>query len=437
MTIPKRGRGQEEILQELRQLRSRDANWEEGRTWSLVYHAGKEHEAFLQKVYGLFFSENALNPIAFPSLRKFESEVIRMAASLLGGDEEVCGTMTSGGSESILMAVKTYRDLARSQKQIARPKMVLPITAHPAFAKASHYFGVEAVHVPVRDDLRVDPQAVAKAIDDQTILVVGSAPQYPHGVVDPIEELAQIAREKNVYLHVDACLGGFILPFLRKLGHPVPPFDFSVEGVTSISADLHKYGYAAKGASVVLYRKPLLRRHQFFVYTDWPGGLYGSPSMAGTRPGGAIACAWATLLALGEEGYKELARKALEATKRLITGVRNIPGLRVLGEPDATVFAFASDEVNVFALADQMEKKKWHLDRQQRPDSLHLIVTAAHDGVEEAFLGDLAESVDHVRNHPDASSEGTAPMYGMMATLPDRGTVKEMIAQFMEGLYQT
>jgi len=256
----------------------------------------------------LFFSENALNPTVFPSLRRMETEVVAMTAALLGGDEHTVGNMTSGGTESLLMAVLTAREWGRAHKpDVQAPEMVLPATAHPAFEKAAHYFGVRPVHVPVGPDLRADVERMRAAITPRTVLLVGSAPSYPHGVVDPIVEIAQVAQEHGLLCHVDACVGGFELPFLRRLGYPVPDFDFQVPGVTSMSADLHKYGYAAKGASVVLYRDSALRRHQFFAYTDWPGGVYASATLAGTRPAGPIAAAWAVLHYLGEEGYLALA----------------------------------------------------------------------------------------------------------------------------------
>lgn len=436
--FPARGTPKAELMARLGELRARDADWRRGRTWSLVYFAGDEITGVLEEAYRLFFHENALNPMAFPSLRRLEAEVVAMTADLLGGGPEAVGNMTSGGSESILMAVKTARDRARAERpEITAPEMVLPVTAHPAFEKAAHYFCVRPVRVPVGPDFRADLDAARAAITGNTVLVVGSAPSYPHGVIDPIPELAALARERGVSLHVDACLGGFLLPFVRRLGYPVPDWDFRVPGVTSISADVHKYGFGAKGASVILYRDKDVRRHQFFVYTDWPGGLYGSPTMTGTRPGGAIAAAWAVLNYLGEEGYLRLARTIMDATRALVDGVNAVPGLRVLGRPDMSVFAFASDTVDVYALGDAMTARGWHLDRQQRPPSLHLMVTPAHAGVVDAFLADLRAAVAEVAASGAGAEEGapaggTAAMYGMLGTLPDRGLVREVILQVMD-----
>jgi len=295
-SFPKAGRSREDVLDTMRAARDHDIKWQRGRAFGLVYHISEEIDELLKEAFTMFFSENGLNPTAFPSLRKFESEVVAMTASLLGGDSNVCGNMTTGGTESLLMAVKTARDWARDHHpEISEPEIVLPDTAHPAFDKAGSYFDVRIVHVPVLEDFRADVAAMQQAINPNTIMLVGSAPSYPHGVVDPIGELAAIAQERGLLFHTDSCVGGFMLPFIRKLGYEVPPFDFSVPGVTSMSADLHKFGYAAKPASVVLYRTPELRRKQMFVAINWPGGIYPSPTMTGSRAGGPIAAAWALM----------------------------------------------------------------------------------------------------------------------------------------------
>jgi len=349
ITLPTKRIPAENVLATMRQIREHDAKWQEGKVWSLVFHAGDKVTELLKEAYTTFFSENGLNPMAFPSLKKFEAEVVTMTASLLGGDDETAGNMTSGGTESILMAVKTARDWARARNPAnIAPEMILPTTAHPAFEKAAHYFSVKPVHIPVRSDFRADVAAARDAITPNTILLVGSAPSYPHGIIDPIAELAQIAQENDILFHVDACVGGFMLPFVRKLGYPVPDFDFHVPGVTSISVDLHKYAYAAKGASVILYKDRALRRHQFFVYSDWPGGIYPSPTMAGTRPGGAIAAAWAIMNHLGEEGYLEIADAVMKTATKLKDGINAIEGVQVLGEPMMSILAIGSDRLNVY-----------------------------------------------------------------------------------------
>lgn len=436
--IPEHGSDRAQVLERLRELRADDADWRGGHTWSLVYHASEEHTAFLKEAYTTFFSENGLNPIAFQSLRRFEAEVVRMTATMLNGDDDVVGTMTSGGSESIMMAVKSYRDHARAARGVTAPRLVLPVTAHPAFLKACHYLDVEVDLTPIGEDLRADVAAIERAITDQTIALVGSAPNYPHGIIDPIEELASVAESHGVGLHVDACLGGFLLPWVEKLGRDIPPFDFRLPGVTSMSADIHKYGFAAKGASTVLYRGKELRRHQFHAATSWPGGIYISPTAAGTRPGGSIAAAWAALNAIGEDGYLALADAIMETTDRLRDGVEMVDGLRVLGDPAMSVFAFTSDEVDIYAVGDQLDAKGWHMDRQIKPACLHLMVTPVHADVVGEFLMDLADAVQTVRDDPSLAQEGQAAMYGMVTSLPDGedAQVHDFVLGMLDGLYE-
>jgi glutamate/tyrosine decarboxylase-like PLP-dependent enzyme len=422
--MDKKGLSKDDVLAQLEGMRKKDADWKGGRTFSLVYDAGEDIQDLLKKASLTFFSENALNPIAFPSLRKMERDVIKMTASMLNAPSDAAGSMTSGGSESLLMAVKTAREWA---KHVEKPQMLLPISAHPGLEKAAHYFGVEPIRVPLRSDFRADAHAARELITDRTILVVGSAPAYPHGVIDPIEDLAALAKERGILCHVDACLGGFMLPWVQR---PLPKWDFRVEGVTSISADIHKYGYAAKGASTIVYRSRALRRHQFFVTTDWPGGLYGSPTMTGTRPAGPIAAAWAVMKHLGEEGYVRLARIVMETTDVIRRGIAVTPGLRILGEPDMSVLAFGSDTLDIHAIGSAMDQRGWKIDAQQRPNALHVMVTPAHARVADRFIADLRECAAQT-NGP---GEGMAAMYGMLASIPDRSLVKEAILNFMDGL---
>jgi len=478
LPFPSTGKTKDEVLAIMRAARDHDVQWQKGRAFSLVYHAGKDVDDLLKEASLLFFSENGLNPAAFPSLQKFETEALAMAASLLG-DGNAVGTVTSGGTESLLMAVKTARDWARKNRpEIQEPEMILPISAHPACEQASAYFGVKAVRTLLRADSRADVESVRKAVTPNTILIVGSAPAYPHGVVDPIRELAAIAKEHGILFHTDACVGGFMLPFVRKLGYPVPDFDLSVPGVTSISADLHKYAYAAKGASVVLYKTPELRRHQMFVSTDWPGGIYPSPAMGGTRPASPVAAAWAVLNYLGESGYLEMTDMVMKAAKQLQDGVDGIPGIKVMSNPEMSVFAIGSDPssgsgVDVYELADELTKRNWHLDRQQFPPTLHMTVQFGHVGVVDEFLSDLADAARVVRKPSFEKTANTwlirianflvrilpeawvtalmekvsglmggggglpskmAPMYGLMGSLPNRGDLKEMVLDLLDGM---
>lgn len=475
LTFPEKGRSKQEILAAMEEARREDFDWRHGRIFSTVYPVDQQLYELLKEAFNMFFTENGLNPSVFPSLRRFETEVVAMCAALLGGDEQTVGCMTLGGTESLLLAVKTARDWARENLPGATaPEMVLPASAHPAFDKAAQYFGVRAVRVPVREDLRADVEACRSAISPQTILLVGSAPSYPHGVVDPIAELAGLARERGLLFHTDACVGGFCLPFVRRLGYAVPDFDFSVPGVTSISADLHKYGYAAKPASVILYRDQALRRFQFFATVDWSGGVYASATMAGTKPGGPIAAAWAVIQFLGEQGYLDITEKVMRAVEQIRQGIEAIPGLRVLSNPEMSVMALAADKLNIYEIADEMSLRGWHLDRQQFPASLHLTVNWSHIAVVDEFLHDLAASVQKasrpsLRKGRDASllylsqaavkylpqrlvsralgsaatrlaggvPEGrsrSAPMYGMVGNLPNRGDLRELVLDLLDGM---
>ncbi|MDR0530517.1 MAG: aspartate aminotransferase family protein [Oscillospiraceae bacterium] len=426
--FPQEGAARKEILRQLDEYQQADGDWKHGKTWSLVYDAGEEVTSLAQEAYLKYFHTNGLNPFVFQSLKRLETETLSMAADLFHGDEAVAGSLTSGGSESILMAVKTYRDEARARKpHITQPEAVVPVTAHAAFEKAAHYFGVKLLHAPVDDTFRADIAAVERLITPNTIFLAGSAPQYPHGVIDPIAALSDLALRHNLRLHVDACLGGFTLPFIKELGGAVPAFDFELPGVSSISADLHKYAFAAKGVSAVLYRDAALREHQYFAYGDWPGGLFISPSATGTRPGGAIASAWAALKFLGRKGYLELTRGVLDSTKKLLDGIRAIPELFLLGEPPAGIFAFGSHALNVHALADALEHRGWAIDQQVNPACLHFMVTPAHAGVEEAFLDHLRAAVEQVKAQPELFAQGSVALYGMKAQVPDPLIVNQFI----------
>jgi sphinganine-1-phosphate aldolase len=415
--LPQEGVEEDEVRRMLAQARVGDADWRQGRIWSLVYYAGREHTDFLCEVFREFASENGLSPSAFPSLARFQREVIAMLCALLGGDDEVVGAMTSGGTESILLAVKAYRDHARERGRASgRPELIVPSTAHPAFLKAAEYFDILPVVIPVVEDYRADVAATARAINPRTILLVGSAPCFPFGMVDPIEQLGALALQHGIGLHVDACLGAFVLPFLRERAPQPPAFDLSVPGVTSLSADLHKYGYALKGASAILYRSAALRRGQFFAATQWAGGLFASPGMLGTRPGGVIAAGWAAMLRLGEAGYRRLANESMELSQRLQRGIEQIPGLRLVGEPDMTVLAFTSEELDIFAIADRLAVGGWHVDRLNEPPSIHLVVTANHAQAVSPFLQDLARAAADPGVRASPSRARRATLYGVTST---------------------
>lgn len=439
LSFPKTGLKGEEVLAQMKGFKSEDVDWKKGRSFSLVYPVSDEHHEFLQKAHNMFFSENALNPMAFKSLRRFEHETIRMVADLFHGDDEVVGLVTSGGTESLLMAIKAYRDRARKLKPwILKPEIIVPETVHSAVDKAGHYFDVKVRHAKIGSDFRVDLKSVKSLINRNTIMILGSAPQYPQGVVDPIAQLGEIAQKHNLPLHVDACIGGFVLPFIEKLGYPAPVFDFRVPGVTSISADIHKYGYAAKGASALVYRNMSYMKHQFFVYTEWKGGgIYASPSFPGTRPGGPIAAAWATVKKLGEDGYLELTKKVLEAREYFLKELARIPELKLLAYPDSTLVCFTSQDskIGIYAVADQLQEKGWNVTRQQTPESLHLTLSPAHQEYIKDFVRDLKEAVEVVKANPKLNTSGQAAMYGMMAKIPFKGMIKGSVMGIMEKMY--
>ncbi len=436
--IPLHGLPKDQLLDELAAMRGQDARYREGRTWSMIYYAGDEHHALVQAAHDLYLAENALNPMAFRSLRRMESEVVQMAKGLLSAPESAVGCMTSGGTESIILAMKTWRDAAQARRPWLRhPEVVLPRTAHPAFDKAAHMLGIRLRKARILADGRVDLDHVRRLLGRRTVLLVGSAPQYPHGTVDPIPELGALALERGLPLHVDACFGGFILPWLQRLGVAMPDWDLRVPGVRSLSADLHKYGYAAKGAAVLLYRSMADMKHQFFVTTDWPGGIYASPGLAGTRPGGPIAAAWAALRGMGEQGYLARARDAWAVAEALRDGVRRQPGLHLLGRPESPIVTWAADPggPDVYAMADILQERGWSVDRQQDPPSVHCSTNAVNLPAVERYLLDLAEAAKLVRAEPERARQGQAAMYGMMAKVPIHGLLEREVRKVLEGLY--
>lgn len=438
--LPASGRDKAWVLEEMENLKSREeGRWKEGFASGAVYHGGDEHVAFLNEAYALYSQSNPLHADLWPSITKFEAEIVSMTANMLGAtatDDAICGVVSSGGTESILLAMKAYRDWGRERKGITAPEMVVPVTAHAAFDKAAEYFNIEIVRVPVDAGYKADVSAVRDAMSENTVVIVGSAPSFPHGIIDPIQELSELARSRGVGFHTDACLGGFVLPWAEKLGYDVPPFDFRLPGVTSMSADTHKYGYAAKGTSVVLYRGQELRHYQYFTATDWPGGLYFSPTFAGSRPGGLSAACWAGMVAAGEEGYLAATRRILETAAVIRKGIEAILGVHVLGDPLWNI-AFASETVDIYRVMDDMTERGWSLNGLHKPACLHICVTLRHTqpGVAVRFLDDLNTAVQHVKLYPDADG-GMAPVYGMAATLPLRGVVGDMLKAYMDLLYR-
>ena len=408
--MPTKGWSADDVFEGLEAMRTRDVRWREGRAFSLAYHAGAEALAVAEEAYRRFSGENALSTDAFPSLKQIQAEVVAMAGVWLGATPSSAGFMTSGGTESILMAVKAARDRLLAERQIRQPNMVMPTSAHAAFAKAGAYFGVEVRRVAVGSDWRADVAAMQSQVDKNTVLIVGSAPQYPQGVVDDIVGIAKIASDAQINCHVDACMGGVTLAYLQRLGENIAPWNLQVPGVSSISVDLHKFGYTSKGASVIMYASKHLRSFQGFVTDDWLGGVYGSSGVLGTKSGGSMASAWAVMHFLGDDGYLRLTRQAREATLQLATVVRNTPELVLRAEPESTLLCFGAQDpsaLNVFAVADELSKRGWYVDRQTPPDSLHCTVNAIHHDKIDWFARDMHESVSIALDQKTSGSVGT------------------------------
>ena len=453
-----------------------DAQWNLGKTFGFVYHPGEQHSMLSETYRAAFQYESTLNPSAFPSLRKFEKEVIGMASELMNGNRHVAGSVTTGGTESIFLALHVAREQAREQYgDEVHAEVILPETAHPAFLKGCQYLSLKPVVIPVNEDGKADPVAMEAAITPHTILLAASAPCFPYGVVDPVNELGKIALRHKLLLHVDACMGGFMLPFLEDLGYQVPGFDFRVAGVTSISLDAHKYGYAPKGTSIILYKSRKLRKKQFFIHTEWRGGIFASTTFMGTKSGGPVAGCWAIMNHLGREGYRDLAQEVMKTTLRIRSGIDAFESLEIIGNPQMSLLAFTSKAGNIFNIGDALHRKGWHLDRLQFPDALHLTVAQLNIGKEEEFLRDLAEVLgeeqDLIKEYkatktsihiadtltrilPSAvvdfllrwagrvmgrSGRGSripeAALYGISASVTNRKNIRKLITNLLDGMY--
>jgi len=398
--LPREGRSWAELAQALRDLKRDDLDWRRGRHAAFVWHADADVEQVAREAYALFMTENGLGLRVFPSLRRMEADVVAMVRHLLGGDAATTGHLTSGGTESIFLATHAARQWARQQRpDVTEPEIVAPWSAHPAVNKAAHYLGMTVRRVPVGTDFRADGAAMAAAITPRTVMLYGSAPTYSLGVIDPIAGLADLARTHGLWLHVDACVGGILAPFVRALGHPVPEFGLALPGVTSVSADLHKSGYTAKGASVVLFRSAEHQAAGRYDFDDWPTGLYSVNTFTGTRPGGASAAAWAVMHFLGESGYRRIAATVMEAKGRLVEGLARIGGggLHVWGEPELWAVGFGSADHDIFTIADRMTARGWSVGRIREPRGIHLMLTPVHAPIVGEYLADLAGSVDETR----------------------------------------
>ncbi len=377
-------------------MREADADWRNGRVPLYVFGSLPEVADVGRDAFMAFFSENALGARrAFKSIGQMEQEVIEMALDLFHAPDGATGSMTSGGTESILLAVKACRDFTRARRGEAtfRGNLVLPETAHPAFDKAAHLMDLTVRRITVGADFRADPTAMAAAVDSETILLVGSAPCFPYGIIDPIADLAELALARDLWFHVDACVGGYLVPFVRDLGHPVPDFDFGLPGVVSLSADLHKFGFCPKPASTILFRDSAHAEAAGFDLDVWPSGRFRTGTLVGTRPGGGVAAAWAVLNYLGRDGYRAIAARLIAMRDAYISGIETIPGLRVFGRPDLTIMAFGGETMDMAAVAQAMEARGWVPGLVRKPPGLHIMASLLHEGVRDEYLRDLAASV--------------------------------------------
>lgn len=392
-----------------------DIDWRKGRSPMYVFYTTDSVYEVATKAFMKYFTENGLgNAKAFLGVGQMERDILDMGLSLFHAPDTGVGTMTTGGTESLLLAVKTCRDWSRTHRPQARkPNIVAPMSVHPAFDKAAHLMDIEIRRTPLASDCRADPKAMAAAIDENTIMLVGSAPCFPHGVIDPIADLSALAVERHLWLHVDACVGGYLAPFARKLGYPVPEFDFGLPGVWSMSADLHKFGHCPKPASTVFYRTPELHAFQKFDNAEWSGGRMITQTYVGTRPGGAIAAAWAVMNHLGEEGYLAISRRLLEMSKAYVQGVNAIPGLKVVGDPHLSIVSYQSVDADlpIATVAERLREKGWLIGMTRAPSAIVTMLSLLHEPVREEYLRDLRQAVEAVRAAAKPSTATAQPTY--------------------------
>lgn len=443
--LPEKGRDEEEILTELAYMsEAENEKWLGGQVSGTMYHGGIEHYAFLNKVFSMFSYVNLLQRDLCPSGTKFEAEALAMIGRMLHGEEvgkvnpkdEVAGAITSGGSESIFNAMYVYREWGREEKGITAPEIVAPTTIHPAHLKAAHYLGMRVIRVPVNADFEADMHAMRAQITPNTVALAGSAGSYPHGVVDPISSLSDLALEYGIGLHVDGCLGGFILPWIEKLGYDVPIFDFRLPGVTSISCDTHKYGYSLKGTSSINFRRKDLRRYMFFAQEDYPGGVYASPTVQGSRSAGLSAAMWAAMVRMGQDGYLNAARAIMETADKIREGLAGIPELRIMGKTTFLI-GLTSDVVDPYFVNDYLAKKGWRMNGCQNPPGFHFCITLpqTRPGLAEQFVKDLGEGVLFAKDPPYEVPK-TGFLYGLGATSDGREILRQGLKGYMEASYE-
>ena len=439
------GRDRQSILDELATMAGEEDRIADlGRVSGSIYHGGHDHYAFLTEVFRLFAHVNVLQRDMYPSATKLEAEIVSMTAAVLHGEavaghhpgEEACGVVTFGGTESLINPMLVYRDRGRVEKGITEPEVIVPVTAHVALEKAAHLLGIKLLKAPLRDDWLADVDWMRDHVTKNTVALVGSAANYAHGLIDPIEELSEIALQHDIGLHVDGCLGGFILPWAERLGYDLPRFDFRVPGVTSISADTHKYGYALKGTSVLLYRNSGLRKYQYFNFPEWPGGIYFSPGLSGSRSGGIVAATWAAMVSLGEQGYLDIAQRIFTTAATIKAGIESIPELEVIGNPTFLV-AFRSKTLDIYHVNDHLIEKGWRLNALQLPPALHFCVTRPNTAPEvaEAFVDDLRDAVEYAK-HPTRSSPRSGALYGLGGTPAGNEILDTLFTAALDAMYE-
>lgn len=421
-SFPESGLSENEIREQIQHMATaEDAGWENGQCSGTMYSGDREHYEFLNEMFGAFSHVNSLQRDMCPSMNRFESEVIAMTLDMLNGHavnehnpaHTACGAIGFGGTESILNAILVYRERGKQEFNITAPEVIIPDTGHPAFKKACHLFGLTPILAPVSEgSTKVDVDWVRDHINENTVALVGSAGNYPYGTIDPIDQLSDLAVEHNIGLHIDGCLGGFILPWGERLGYDIPVFDFRLPGVTTISADTHKYGYGLKGTSVLAYRDKSLRQYQYFMFPEWKGGAYASPGLAGSRSGGLMAATWASMVHNGKTGYMKKAKAIFEAAFTMQDAVKSHPELILMGDP-TFCFSFTSDEFNVYHINDFMKTRGWRFNGQQNPNAIHMCVTGPQTkpGVTDRFAADLAEAVAYAKNPPQPEANSSA-LYG-------------------------
>lgn len=439
-------RDRAEVLAEIAAMAdTEDAMGRAGLVSGSLYSGDHDHYAYLAEVFALYAHANILQRDMYPSATKFEAEIVAMALDLLHGDPATgaCGVVTSGGSESLVTALFSYREQAVKERGVTAPNVVMPVTAHVAVDKGAHWMGIEVRHAPLAEDYRVDVAAVAELVDDQTICLVGSAGNYPHGLIDPIEQLAALASEHGIGMHVDGCLGGFLLPWAEQLGYDIPRWDFRVPGVTSISADTHKYGYALKGTSALLYSSTELRHYQYFTYPDWPGGLYLSPGFAGSRSGGLVASTWAALVTTGADAYRAAAAEIFTTAATIRAGVAATPGLEVIGDPTFLIAFKAAaqgpdggEPLDIYLVNDALKEAGWRLNSLQLPPALHFCVTRPNTapGLAERFVDDLGRAVQYAQDNRGVPAASGA-MYGFGGTPQGNETINGLMVAVLDAMH--